>query len=132
LSTTTHGSDFSLDRVPTFSIGVRDEYEQADEGFGIRPLPRVNGDAEFSWHLAKEIIYDEFDLTVCQEMKVDHGLMSPLPLLFFPRSRLERAGGAPCGQCDPAPVADRSALAFALAKPLSAQSRLTQRILGSS
>jgi protocatechuate 4,5-dioxygenase, beta chain len=77
-----HGSDFSLDRVPTFSIGVRDEYEQADEGFGTRPLPRVNGDAEFSWHLAKEIIYDEFDLTVCQEMKVDHGLMAPLPLLF--------------------------------------------------
>ena len=77
-----HGSDFSLDRVPTFSIGVRDEYEQADEGFGLRPLPRVKGDAAFSWHLASALIYDEFDLTVCQEMKVDHGLMAPLPLLF--------------------------------------------------
>jgi protocatechuate 4,5-dioxygenase, beta chain len=77
-----HGSDFSLDRVPTFSIGVRDEYEQADEGFGTRPLPRVRGDAEFSWYLAKQLIYDEFDLTICQEMKVDHGLMAPLPLLF--------------------------------------------------
>lgn len=77
-----HGSDFSLDRVPTFAIGVRDTYEQADEGFGTRPLPRVKGDSELSWHIAKEVIYDEFDLTVCQEMKVDHGLMAPMPLLF--------------------------------------------------
>lgn len=77
-----HGSDFSLDRVPTFAIGVRDTYEQADEGFGTRPLPPVKGDADLSWHIAKAVIYDEFDLTVCQEMKVDHGMMAPLPLLF--------------------------------------------------
>jgi len=77
-----HGSDFSLARVPTFAIGVRDVYEQADEGFGIRPLPPVPGHADFSWFLAKELIDREFDLTVCQEMKVDHGLMAPLPLLF--------------------------------------------------
>jgi len=77
-----HGSDFSLDRVPTFAIGVRDEYEQADEGFGTRPLPPVKGDAELSWYLAEKLIHDGFDLTVCQEMKVDHGLMSPMPLLF--------------------------------------------------
>jgi protocatechuate 4,5-dioxygenase beta chain len=77
-----HGSDFSLDRVPTFAIGVRDEYEQADEGFGTRPLPIVPGDAALSWFLAQELIYDGFDMTVCQEMKVDHGLMAPLPLLF--------------------------------------------------
>jgi protocatechuate 4,5-dioxygenase beta chain len=77
-----HGSDFSLDRVPTFAIGVRDEYEQADEGFGTRPLPTVPGDADLSWFLAQELIYGGFDMTVCQEMKVDHGLMAPLPLLF--------------------------------------------------
>jgi protocatechuate 4,5-dioxygenase beta chain len=77
-----HGSDFALDRVPTFAIGVRDEYEQADEGFGERPLPPVAGDAEFGWYLAKALIDDEFDMTVCQEMKVDHGLLVPLPLLF--------------------------------------------------
>lgn len=77
-----HGSDFALDRVPTFALGVREEYEQADEGFGMRPLPKVKGDADLSWFLAKELIYNEFDITVCQEMKVDHGLMVPLPLLF--------------------------------------------------
>jgi protocatechuate 4,5-dioxygenase beta chain len=77
-----HGSDFALDRVPTFAIGVCDEYQQADEGHGMRPLPPVKGDAELAWFLAKELIDDEFDLTICQEMKVDHGLMVPLPLLF--------------------------------------------------
>jgi protocatechuate 4,5-dioxygenase beta chain len=77
-----HGSDFALDRVPTFALGVREEYEQADEGFGMRPLPKVKGDADLSWFIAKELIYNEFDITVCQEMKVDHGLMVPLPLLF--------------------------------------------------
>jgi protocatechuate 4,5-dioxygenase beta chain len=77
-----HGSDFSLDRVPTFAIGVRDEYEQADEGFGTRPLPNVRGDADLSWFLAEQLIYGGFDMTVCQNMKVDHGLMAPLPLLF--------------------------------------------------
>lgn len=77
-----HGSDFALDRVPTFAIGVADEYLQADEGHGERPLPPVPGDAELGWFIAKELIYDEFDMTVCQEMKVDHGLLVPLPLLF--------------------------------------------------
>jgi protocatechuate 4,5-dioxygenase beta chain len=77
-----HGSDFGLDRVPTFAIGVCDEYEQADEGHGTRPLPPVRGDSDLSWFLAKELIYNEFDIAVCQEMKVDHGLMVPLPLLF--------------------------------------------------
>lgn len=77
-----HGSDFALDRVPTFAIGVREEYEQADEGFGKRPLPLIKGHADLSWFLAKELIYDEFDMTMCQEMKVDHGLVVPLPLLF--------------------------------------------------
>jgi hypothetical protein len=77
-----HGSDFSLDRVPTFAIGVRDEYQQADEGFGERPLPRVPGDASLAWHLAMKLIESDFDMTVCQEMKVDHGLLAPLPLLF--------------------------------------------------
>jgi len=35
-----------------------------------------------SWHLANALIADEFDLTICQEMAVDHGLLVPLPLLW--------------------------------------------------
>lgn len=77
-----HGTDFALDRVPTFAIGVCDEYEIADEGHGQRPLPKIIGDPSLSWHLATELIYNEFDMTICQEMKVDHGLVVPMPLLF--------------------------------------------------
>jgi protocatechuate 4,5-dioxygenase beta chain len=77
-----HGSDFGLDRCPTFALGASDRYEIADEGFGRRPLPPIRGDADFSWHLAERLIADEFDLTVCQEMSVDHGLLVPLPLLW--------------------------------------------------
>ncbi|RZS85379.1 class III extradiol dioxygenase family protein [Pigmentiphaga kullae] len=77
-----HGSDFGLDRCPTFALGTADSYPLADEGFGQRPLPAVKGDADLSWHLANALIADEFDLTICQEMAVDHGLLVPLPLLW--------------------------------------------------
>lgn len=77
-----HGCDFALDRVPTFALGTMDAYEQADEGYGPRPLPDVPGDSALSWHLARELIYNDFDMTVVQEMKLDHGFLVPLPLLF--------------------------------------------------
>jgi protocatechuate 4,5-dioxygenase beta chain len=77
-----HGGDFFFDKYPTFALGVSDLYEICDEGFGKRPLPPVKGDAAFSWHIAESMIADEFDLTVCQEMAVDHGLLVPLPLLW--------------------------------------------------
>lgn len=77
-----HGTDFFFDKYPTFAIGVADEYAIGDEGFGPRPLPAVPGHADFSWQIAKSLINDEFDMTVCQEMDVDHGLLVPLPLLW--------------------------------------------------
>jgi protocatechuate 4,5-dioxygenase, beta chain len=77
-----HGTEFFFDRYPTFAIGASDEYPIGDEGFGVRPLPPVTGDAELSWHLVESLVADEFDMTVCQEMTVDHGLLVPLPMLW--------------------------------------------------
>lgn len=77
-----HGTEFFFDRYPTFAIGASDEYPIGDEGFGVRPLPPVRGDAELSWHLVESLVADEFDMTVCQEMTVDHGLLVPLPMLW--------------------------------------------------
>ena len=77
-----HGADFMLDKYPTFAIGAADSYPIADEGFGTRPLPPVRGDAEFSIHLCEELIESEFDLTVCQEMGVEHGFLVPMNLCF--------------------------------------------------
>jgi protocatechuate 4,5-dioxygenase beta chain len=77
-----HGADFTFDKYPTFALGAADRYAIADEGFGTRPLPEVSGDAELSIHLCERLIEDEFDLTVCQEMGVEHGFLVPMNLCF--------------------------------------------------
>jgi len=77
-----HGADFALDKYPTFALGAAERYGIADEGFGTRPLPEVPGDAELSIHLCERLIEDEFDLTVCQEMAVEHGFLVPMNLCF--------------------------------------------------
>ncbi len=77
-----HGADFFFDKYPTFALGAAERYSIPDEGFGTRPLPAVKGDTDFSWHLAESLVEQEFDMTICQEMAVDHGLIVPLPLMW--------------------------------------------------
>lgn len=77
-----HGTDFFFDKYPTFALGAADAYPQGDEGYGPRPLPPVRGDSEFSWHLCESLVQDEFDITVCQEMAMDHGLLVPMNLCW--------------------------------------------------
>lgn len=77
-----HGSDFFFDKYPTFAVGASDRYGIGDEGWGARPLPALAGDTEFSWHLCESLVYDEFDITVCQEMNVEHGFLVPMHLCF--------------------------------------------------
>ena len=77
-----HASAFSLELVPTFALGLADEFPPADEGYGPRPVPTVHGHPEFAWHLAESLILDEFDITLVNEMPVDHGLTVPLSVLF--------------------------------------------------
>ncbi|MEA3192550.1 MAG: protocatechuate 4,5-dioxygenase, beta chain [Betaproteobacteria bacterium] len=77
-----HVAEFAFDRYPTFALGAAERYTIADEGFGTRPLPEVTGDAELSIHLCESLIADEFDLTVCQELGVEHGFLVPMNLCF--------------------------------------------------
>lgn len=77
-----HGADFMFDKYPTFALGAAERYGIGDEGFGTRPLPEVRGDLELSLHLCNSLIYDEFDLTVCQELNVEHGFLVPMNLCF--------------------------------------------------
>ena len=83
-----HGCDFFFDKYPTFAIGAADEYPIGDEGFGMRALPPVPGDPKFSWHLINELVYNEFDITVCQELKMEHGFLVPMNLCFNKESYL--------------------------------------------
>jgi protocatechuate 4,5-dioxygenase beta chain len=75
-----HGSAFSLEVIPTFAIGVAEEFLPADEGWGPRPVPTVNGHPGLAWHLAESLILDEFDMTIVNQMTVDHGLTVPLSI----------------------------------------------------
>ncbi|MGY3340679.1 gallate dioxygenase [Streptomyces filamentosus] len=77
-----HASAFDQSLVPTFVLGTGASYPVADEGYGPRPVPAVEGDPDFAAHLAHSLIRDDFDLTLANEMAVDHGLTVPLSLMF--------------------------------------------------
>jgi len=77
-----HASAFDMKVIPTFAIGCGNEFEPTDEGWGPRPVPTVRGCPDLAWHTMQSVIQDGFDLTVINEMSVDHGLTVPLSLMF--------------------------------------------------
>ena len=77
-----HASAFSVDMIPTFALGCAAEFPPADEGWGPRPVPVVQGYPALASHIAQSVILDEFDLTIVNKMEVDHGLTVPLNLMF--------------------------------------------------
>ncbi len=77
-----HGLEFFMDKKPTFAIGAAAEYQNADEGWGMKTIPPAKGDEDLSWHICNELVDDEFDITICQELMVDHGLTVPLQLMW--------------------------------------------------
>jgi protocatechuate 4,5-dioxygenase, beta chain len=77
-----HGLNFFLDKMPTFAVGAAAEYRSEDEGWGIpvsRPIP---GDPALSWHLINALVADEFDVTMCQDMLIDHAVTIPMALTW--------------------------------------------------
>jgi protocatechuate 4,5-dioxygenase, beta chain len=78
-----HGLNFFLDKMPTFAVGAAAEYRNADEGWGLPDMfAPFAGDQRASWHLIESLIKDEFDVTTCQEMLVDHAFAIPMELLW--------------------------------------------------
>jgi hypothetical protein len=77
-----HASAFSLQLIPTFALGVAPSFPPADEGYGPRPVPTAEGHPELAWHLAESLIFDEFDITIVNEMPIDHGCTVPLSIFF--------------------------------------------------
>jgi protocatechuate 4,5-dioxygenase, beta chain len=76
-----HATAFSLEMIPTFAIGTAGSYQPADEGWGPRPVPVVQGHPELAAHIAHSVIQQDFDLTIVNKMDVDHGLTVPLSLM---------------------------------------------------
>jgi protocatechuate 4,5-dioxygenase beta chain len=77
-----HNNAFDFKMIPTFAVGCADEFPIADEGWGARPVPIVKGYPELAAHIVQSVILDEFDLTIVNEMEVDHGLTTPMSLMF--------------------------------------------------
>jgi protocatechuate 4,5-dioxygenase beta chain len=77
-----HGLNFFLDKLPTFAVGAASEYRNEDEGWGIPVSRSIPGDPELSWHLINALVADEFDITMCQQMLVDHAVTIPMALMW--------------------------------------------------
>jgi protocatechuate 4,5-dioxygenase, beta chain len=77
-----HGLNFFLDKLPTFAVGAAPEYRNEDEGWGIPVSRPVPGDPALSWHLINALVADEFDVTMCQEMLIDHAVTVPMALIW--------------------------------------------------
>lgn len=73
-----HANAIDMDLVPTFAIGTAESYDVADEGWGSRPVPSVEGAPELSEHLVRELLDSSFDITTVNRLEVDHGLTVPL------------------------------------------------------
>jgi protocatechuate 4,5-dioxygenase beta chain len=82
-----HGLNFFLDKLPTFAVGAAAEYCNSDEGWGLPVVAPFPGYPEFSWHLIESLVEDEFDITTCQEMLVDHAFTVPMLLLWPGKDR---------------------------------------------
>jgi protocatechuate 4,5-dioxygenase beta chain len=86
-----HATAFSLDMIPTFAIGTAAQYQPADEGYGARPVPVVQGHPVLASHIAQSVIQEDFDLTIVNRMDVDHGLTVPLSLMCGARDPVTEA-----------------------------------------
>jgi protocatechuate 4,5-dioxygenase beta chain len=89
-----HATAFSLEMIPTFAIGTAASYAPADEGWGPRPVPVVQGHPELASHIAHSVIQEDFDLTIVNRMDVDHGLTVPLSLMCGAQD--PQTGAWPC------------------------------------
>jgi protocatechuate 4,5-dioxygenase beta chain len=89
-----HGLNFFLDTMPTFAVGAAAEYRNEDEGWGIPVSHALAGDPDLSWHLINALVGDEFDITMCQDMLVDHAITIPMSLMW-PGSDVPRVGIVP-------------------------------------
>ncbi|HUQ53924.1 MAG TPA: gallate dioxygenase, partial [Gammaproteobacteria bacterium] len=77
-----HVTSFFFDHYSHFALGVGEEFPVADEGGGPRALPAVKGHPKLAQHIAGCLVADEFDLSYFQNKGLDHGVFSPLSLLW--------------------------------------------------
>jgi gallate dioxygenase len=76
-----HIDHFPLESWPQFAIGVGETFAIADEGWHPRDFPPVPGHPALATHLATELVASGIDVSVAYDQSVDHGILSPLPVI---------------------------------------------------
>jgi gallate dioxygenase len=77
-----HVTSFFFDHYSAFALGIGDSYAVADEGGGPRDLPAVKGHPGLAHHIGAALMADEFDMSFFQGKPLDHGLFSPLSVMW--------------------------------------------------
>ena len=72
-----HGLDFFLDKMPTFAVGAARNIRRATKAGVFVRSRRRSATPTFPWHAIESLVDDEFDVTICQELRVDHGFPRP-------------------------------------------------------
>jgi protocatechuate 4,5-dioxygenase beta chain len=75
-----HGLNFFLDKMPTFAIGAAADYRNDDEGWGLPVMKDMPGAQKLAWHIIEHLVAQEFDITMCQDMLIDHAVTVPFQL----------------------------------------------------
>lgn len=124
-----HLNHFDFSAYPTFAMGMSERFPQADEGWGKRDLPDMEGDTGFSAGVAESLVQDGFDLTFCQDLEIDHGIYSWLPCVLDRPWPVKFLPIAVNMVMQPVPTADRlKALGQALRRAI-ADSNSSDRVL---
>lgn len=77
-----HVTSFFFDHYSHFALGIGEKFPVADEGGGPRKLPAIDGHPRLAQHIANSLVADEFDLSFFQGKGLDHGVFSPLSLMW--------------------------------------------------
>lgn len=83
-----HLNNFQFDNYPSFALGTGNLHRVFGEGKEPRALPPVPGHSDLAWQLARGLLDQEFDPSLCLDMALDHGVMSVLPLFDAPPWRM--------------------------------------------
>ena len=84
-----HVVDLRVGEVgPAVAVGARGgivrQYRIADEGLGPRAVPTLKGHPALARHMAESLVNEEFDISVFQDLPIDHGCHSPLTMFWPP------------------------------------------------
>ena len=88
-----HASAFSVDIIRPLRLAAPLNFRRPTK-VGVRGRCRLfEGHPALASHIAQSVILDEFDLTICNKMEVDHGMTVPMNLLF---GKIDKNSHWPC------------------------------------